>query len=160
MNLQSEKEELIEMFGIHFESIYHLSPLASRILGLLILDGCKAGLTFEEIVEKMQASKSSISTNLNLLLKMEKIQYQTIIGDRKKYFKAAPFSERLTNYIKIIEFEKKIIDKLHYYREKTASCKQETNNLTHAKAYKAYVQKIENLVLESITEFKEIEKNI
>ncbi len=71
--IQKEREELIEMFGIHFELLYNLPPLGSRILGLLIIDGCKTGLTFEEIVEKLGASKSSISTNLNLLLKMDKL---------------------------------------------------------------------------------------
>ena len=67
--MQEEKQELIEMFGVHFEQLYNISPLASRILGTLIIDGCKSGLTFEELVDKMQASKSSISTNINLLLK-------------------------------------------------------------------------------------------
>ncbi|KVV14738.1 GbsR/MarR family transcriptional regulator [Flavobacterium sp. TMP13] len=159
MDLQSEKEELIEMFGIHFESIYHLSPLGARILALLILDGCKEGLTFESIVETMHASKSSVSTNLNLLLKMDKIQYYTISGDRKKHFKAAPFSDRLIHYVKVIEYEKKIIDKLHAYREKTVLCEQESNSLKHSRSYQAYVQKVEKLLLESIQEFKELENN-
>ena len=82
-DIQKEKEELIEMFGIHFESVYHIPPLAGRIIGLLIVEGCKSGLTFETIVERLGASKSSISTNINLLLKMEKIFYFTIPCDRK-----------------------------------------------------------------------------
>jgi DNA-binding transcriptional regulator GbsR (MarR family) len=61
-----EREEIIEILGIHFESLYKISPLAGRILGLLIVDGCKSGLSFENIVEKLAASKSSISTNINL----------------------------------------------------------------------------------------------
>jgi len=73
--------------------------LAARIIGTLIIDGCKTGLTFDELVEKMQASKSSISTNLNLLQKMDKIFYFTKVGDRKKYFKAAPLSERINNFL-------------------------------------------------------------
>ena len=125
--IQKEREELIEMFGLHFELLYNLPPLGSRILGLLIIDGCKSGLTFEAIVEKMKASKSSVSTNLNLLLKMDKITYYTVAGDRKKYFKPSPFSERLANYIKLLEFEKKIIDRLIDYREKTVSCSEEQN---------------------------------
>ena len=54
MNIQKEKEELIEMFGIHFETLYHLPPLASRILGTLIIDCCRQGLTFEELVERIK----------------------------------------------------------------------------------------------------------
>ena len=35
--MQKEKQELIEMFGIHFEHQYNIPPLAARILGLLLL---------------------------------------------------------------------------------------------------------------------------
>lgn len=157
--IQKEREELIEMFGIHFELLYNLSPLGSRILGLLIIDGCKTGLTFEEIVEKTGASKSSISTNLNLLLKMDKINYYTLCGDRKKYFKPSQFSERLKNYIKILDFEKKIINKLISYREQTISCTEERCNMENVKAYKAHVCEVEELLIKTIEKFKEIEKN-
>ena len=123
--MQQEKQEIIEMFGVHFEQLYNIPPLASRIIGTLIIDGCKSGLTFEELVDKLQASKSSISTNLNLLLKMEKINYFTIVGDRKKYFKAAPLSQRLDNYLTLVKHEKILIDKIINYREKYVSCSQE-----------------------------------
>lgn len=157
--IQKEREELIEMFGLHFELLYNLPPLGSRILGLLIIDGCKSGLTFETIVEKMKASKSSVSTNLNLLLKMDKITYYTVAGDRKKYFKPSPFSERLANYIKLLEFEKKIIDRLIDYREKTVSCSEEQYNMENVKAYKNHVCEVEELLIKTIDQFKEIEKN-
>ena len=157
--IQKEREELIEMFGLHFELLYNLPPLGSRILGLLIIDGCKSGLTFEAIVEKMKASKSSVSTNLNLLLKMDKITYYTVAGDRKKYFKPSPFSERLANYIKLLEFEKKIIDRLIDYREKTVSCSEEQYNMENVKAYKNHVCEVEELLIKTIDQFKEIETN-
>ena len=159
MTIHQEKEELIEMFGIHFESLYNLPPLASRILGTLIVDCCKIGLTFESLVERMKASKSSVSTNLNLLLKLGKISYYTIPGDRKKYFKASPFSERLTNYLKILEFEKGIIEKMLAYREKTISCEEEQNNLENAKAYKIHVLEMEDLLIKIINKFKITEQN-
>ena len=81
--MEAEKQEIIEMFGVHFEQLYNIPPLAARILGTLIIDGCKSGLTFEELVEKMQASKSSISTNLNLLQKMDKINIRFKDGCKK-----------------------------------------------------------------------------
>lgn len=155
--IQKEREELIEMFGIYFESLFHIPPLAARILSILIIDGCKSGLTFETLVEKLAASKSSISTNLNLLLKMEKITYFTIVGDRKKYFKPAPISNRLTKYLKMIESEEFIIDKMVAYREKTAVCDAEKCNLENIKAYKSHLQQVEKLIINTISEFKEIE---
>lgn len=157
--IQKEREELIEMFGIHFELLYNLPPLGSRILGLLIIDGCKTGLTFEEIVAKMKASKSSVSTNLNLLSKMDKITYYTVAGDRKKYFKPSPFSERLANYIKLVDFEKTILDRLIHYREQTITCSEERYNMEDIIAYKTHICEVEELLIKTIEKFKIIEEN-
>lgn len=159
MDIQKEKEELIEMFGVHFETLYHFPPLASRILGMLILDACNFGITFETLVEKTGASKSSVSSNLNLLLKIGKITYYTLPGDRKKYFRPSPFSERMSNYVKIIEFEKEIIKRMTAYREKTAVTHEEICNLEHTKEYERHVLQMETLLLQTIEKFKQIEKN-
>lgn len=155
--MDDEKSELIELFGIHFERLYNISPLGGRILATLVIDGCKSGLTFDELVEKMQASKSSVSTNLNLLLKTNKIEYFTIKGDRKKYFKAAPLSQRLKNYLTIVDGEKMLIDKLMDYRKKNISCVQEEINFQNMCAYKEHVLQVEQLLLSTINKFKSIE---
>lgn len=34
-NAEKEKEELIELFGIHFEKFHMLPPLAARIFGYI-----------------------------------------------------------------------------------------------------------------------------
>jgi DNA-binding transcriptional regulator GbsR (MarR family) len=155
---KKEKEELIEMFGIHFENNHNLPPLGARILATLILDGCRTGITFEDLVERLGASKSSISTNLNLLLKIGKINYYTLPGDRKKYFKPSPFSERLNGYMRMLAFEKEIIDRMVEYRQKTASSREEEINLENVKAYKDHVIEVEQLLAKTIEKFKEIEK--
>jgi DNA-binding transcriptional regulator GbsR (MarR family) len=67
LNNQKKKERKSLKYSVSILSLYKISPLAGRILGLLIVDGCKSGLSFENIVEKLAASKSSISTNINLL---------------------------------------------------------------------------------------------
>ena len=152
-----EREEIIEMFGIHFESIFEISPLAGRILGILIVDGCRVGLTFENLIDKLGASKSSISTNLNLLLKMEKITYSTIAGDRKKYYKPAPLSDRFSNYLKMLKSEQLIIDKMIHYREKTVSCTEEQFSLENVRFYKTHLEQVEDLIVRTISEFKETE---
>ena len=146
------------MFGIHFENNHNLPPLGARILATLILDGCRTGITFEDLVERLGASKSSISTNLNLLLKIGKITYYTLPGDRKKYFKPSPFSERLSGYMRMLAFEKEIIDRMVEYRQKTASCREEEINLENVKAYKDHVIEVEQLLARTIEKFKEIEK--
>jgi len=157
-DIKKEREELIEMFGIHFETFHNLPPLGSRIFATLILDACRCGITFEDLVEQTGASKSSVSTNLNMLLKLGKITYYTLPQDRKKYFKPSPFSERFSNYMRMIEFEKVILDKMLSYREKTASCAAEKGDLANAKAYKDHVLEMEELIKKTIEKFKEIEK--
>lgn len=155
--MQEEKNELIEMFGIHFEQLYNVSPLAARILATLTIDGCKSGLTFEDLVDRLKASKSSISTNLNLLQKMEKINYFTLLGDRKKYFKAAPLSQRLNNYLTLVNNENVLIDKVISYRKKTITCPQEEVSLQNSFAYKEYMFSAHQLLTHSIEKFKELE---
>lgn len=154
---EKDREEIIEMFGVHFESTFDIPPLAARILGVLIIDGCRSGLTFESLIEKLGASKSSISTNLNLLLKMEKITYFTVLGDRKKYYRPAPLSNRLSNYLKMIKWEQLIIDKMIAYREKTISCVEEKINLENIKFYKSHIEQVEGIIIKTISEFKDIE---
>lgn len=158
MNLEKEKSELIGLFAVHFERFFNLPPLASRILGELILDGCKGGITFDEIVERTQSSKSSVSTNLNLLLKLGKITYATLPGDRRKYFKPAPFSERLDNYRKMLEFEKALLEKMVSCRENSCSCPAEKLDLKNIQAYQQHVLDVEKMLDRTIGRFRDIEK--
>jgi DNA-binding transcriptional regulator GbsR (MarR family) len=130
-------------------------------MAVLVIEGCKTGLTFEYLIEKMRASKSSISTSLNLLLKAEHIEYYTQSGDRKKYFKAAPLSQRLNNYLLLLENEKKLIDKIISYRKKNNSCDLENINLQNSIAYQEHILQIEKVLTNTIEKFKSIEnKNI
>jgi len=80
-----EKMALVEKLGVHLENREQLAPVAARILSYIILTG-KKGATFEDMVTILCASKSTISTHLNHLQDLNKIQYFTKTGDRKKYF--------------------------------------------------------------------------
>lgn len=81
----SKKMALVERLGVHLESKNNLAPVAARIMAYIILTG-KRGTTFDEMVEVLCASKSTISTHLNHLQDLKKIEYFTKTGDRKKYF--------------------------------------------------------------------------
>lgn len=83
-----EKKKLIEEVGLHFEKAKQMSPLAARIYAIMILSPYD-GHTFGEILEMTCASKSSVSTQLNLLLQLKKVEYFTKSGDRKRYFRAS-----------------------------------------------------------------------
>ncbi|WP_010134502.1 GbsR/MarR family transcriptional regulator [Ochrovirga pacifica] len=83
--------KLIEKLGVHFEQKDKLAPVAARIVAYIILNG-KKGTSFDELVENLCASKSTISTHLTYLQSREKIIYFTKTGDRKKYFILNPDS--------------------------------------------------------------------
>lgn len=64
-----------------------MQPAAARITGLLMIAD-KTELTFDEIRETLNLSKSATSNALNLLLNLNRIGYITKPGDRKRYFKS------------------------------------------------------------------------
>lgn len=111
--MKTSKQELIEILGVHLEGEHKLPPLASRIYAILILTA-EEGLTFEDILERSGASKSSVSTSLNLLLSMGMISYFTKHGDRRRFFSVKKdknyFLTKLKENLKRLEAEKNIID--------------------------------------------------
>jgi len=122
VELMKLKKELIEEMGVYFECQDMLSPLSSRIFGYLALAGDK-GATFDEILEELQVSKSSLSTNLQLLQSMGRIGYYTKSGDRRRYFKASVDNmiNRLDDKINSWKKERELHVKVLNYREKTLS---------------------------------------
>ena len=73
--------------------MHDVSPMAAKILSVLGVEGCAEGLTFEYLIERLQASKSTLSTNINFLL------------DRK-YFKSFPFDKRFSGFLELIRTER------------------------------------------------------
>lgn len=84
--LTPEQKQLIEKIGIYHEQ-QGFPPVVGRIMGLLFVAN-QPHLTFEEIIENLNISKSATSNALNLLLQMRLIEYTTFSGDRKRYFSA------------------------------------------------------------------------
>jgi len=85
MNLNDKQKAVIEKIGINYETA-GLQPAAARIMGLLYVAD-KPELTFDEITDCLQISKSATSNALNLLLQTGQIEYITFSGDRKRYFR-------------------------------------------------------------------------
>lgn len=152
--MKEEKAALIEEIGLHFESLYDIPPLASRIYATLILNG-NEGFSFEELTELMQASKSSVSTSINLLLQLGKITYYTKPGDRKRYFKkeANYLKMRLEKYIKIIDREIQIFDKTFEYLKRSNPESYESGKDIKA-AYHNYLERSKSLMLETIPQLE------
>lgn len=95
VRLNEKQKALIQKFGVFFEK-NGLSPAQARIVGLLMICD-RAELTFEEIYQTLQLSKSAVSTALSSLQMMGRIEYYTKPGDRKRYFFVNPIKTESDN---------------------------------------------------------------
>lgn len=158
MSKEQRKKSLIEELGVHFETTYDFPPLAARIYSSLVLTE-EEGLTFEECLTKRGASKSSISTSLNLLLKMGLIAYFTKSGDRKRYFKLADkntfFIDKLSENLKKIENEGTIIAKVGAFN-KEFNTKKHKDNTPMTDLFLKYLEESKRLLIKTIEEFKNL----
>lgn len=90
IQLRSGQVELIERLAVDQEK-GGLQPAPAKVFALLMVSDATQ-LTFDEIRETLGISKSATSQAINQLLMINRIEYTTHIGDRRRYFKA-----RITN---------------------------------------------------------------
>ena len=95
IELEERRINLVEKIGVFLEK-YGYQPIPARIIGLLLVTE-KPYLTFDEIKDNLKVSKSAVSIGLNLLLGTQQIDYITLPGDRKRYFKS-----RITEWREIV----------------------------------------------------------
>lgn len=84
--LSEKKMELIEKIGVFF-SEGGMKPSTARISALLLVSD-KIELTFDEIREILNLSKSATSNGLNFLLSTKRVEYVRKRCDRKRYFRS------------------------------------------------------------------------
>lgn len=108
-------QDAVKFYG----TILNLPPLASKIYSYLIFDFDKVGITFDEFVEVFSASKSSISTNLNLLINSELIIDVNKMDERKRYFFANDDYKkiRFEKIVQKMQDELKLLDDLKNFRK-------------------------------------------
>lgn len=82
--LTEKQRELVEKFGV-IEEQMGIAPAPARVNALLTIADTPE-LTFDEIREALQLSKSATSNAINYLLTLDRIGYKTKPGDRKRYF--------------------------------------------------------------------------
>lgn len=156
MQLSQKKKELIEEVGIYLEERANLSPLASRIYALLILS-CHEGLSFDAIVKGMQASKSSISSNINVLLQLGYIEFYTKHGDRKRYFRTSDsyLKNTLEQQAHLLKKSLKIIAKINHFNEHFNSEKFKKEQ-TISNLYETLLKDQLTKINETLIDFKKI----
>lgn len=126
-NICEHKMRLVEKLGVHLENREQLAPVAARIMAYVILTG-KKGTTFEELVKLLCASKSTISTHINHLQGLNKLEYFTKTGDRKKYF--------IINKDSIIHHIDNLINEWQEVRELHLEIKAYKNSINNQKIEK------------------------
>ncbi len=157
--LCKQKHALVEKLGISIETKDQLAPVEARILSYLILTG-KVGATFEDLVTKLCASKSTISTHLKHLQDLKKIEYFTKIGDRKKYFvmNHDTILQSIDNMIDTWSVQKELHIEIKEYKEKenTFNTDEATKfDLTFHDNYIQFLNEATKSILELRTKIKE-----
>jgi DNA-binding transcriptional regulator GbsR (MarR family) len=88
MSVINQRNTFIEESGILFETM-GMTRMAGRIMGYLMITD-KDMASFEELTQVLQASKSSISTNVKACTLVGFIKPITQPGDRKTYYMLSP----------------------------------------------------------------------
>ena len=83
--LTKDQQQLIERVGVIFEGT-GLAPAPARVSALLMVVP-EAELPFDDISRLLNLSKSATSNALNFLMNMNKVEYLTKPGERKRYFR-------------------------------------------------------------------------
>lgn len=159
MSKEKEQALLIEEIGVGIEERLKLSPLASRLYALLILSSYE-GITFEEIREIIQASKSSTSVNINVLTQLNYVVFYTKPGDRKRYFRLAKYSQLTTleSYLQDIDSEMTMVDRINTFNKKYHPGKF-TNEKSLGNLFQNYLAQKQNLVERTIKKMKHFREN-
>lgn len=109
--------DMVKFYG----DVLHLPPLAAKIYSYLIFDFDRKGVSFDEVVEVFSASKSAVSSNLNLLLNLNIITDFNKIDERKRFFvmNEKYMKIRFDEIIEKMESELSILNKLKDFRNTT-----------------------------------------
>lgn len=115
--MNETKRELIRDFSSYMESTQNIPPLTSKIFSYLLLD-CGNGVTFDELIDVFNASKSSVSNSLNFLTQIKYIEYFTKIEDRKRFYRIVPNNlvMRLQNIKEMLGSERNLSSRLRAYK--------------------------------------------
>lgn len=156
--MSSEKNQLTEEIGLSIEKRFNITPLAARIYAFLSLSTYE-GLTFEEIREAMQASKSSISVNIKVLNQLGYITYQTKSGDRKRYFKISKYFQiqTLKLHLESLENEMEIVSKINAYNRKYHPEKFSQEN-SLGEIAQNHILEIQNMIQKTIQKISNLKK--
>lgn len=131
--------DLFKETSAHYERFHKMQPLTARLYALLVFNNCPDGLSFDDMLEIFQSSKSSISHSLNTLIEMNFIEQYKKENERKRYFRINRnlFLKRLEDVKERLIEEKKIYTKINEYKKTNAKA------LFKPEVFNFYIQHLE-----------------
>lgn len=149
-----EVVQLFQDYCAHHEIVHRFSPLTAQIYTYITFVNNKDGVTFDELVENLHTSKSSVSTSLNLLLSNNLVEQFNKINERKRFFRLNDnyITERLILIRDIISKEKELTIKLKNCQKKGLLNTQ--SSLSTADLYIEHLEKSKIHLTETIEKLK------
>lgn len=86
--MSEEQERFIEQLGLLLEETDRVPRIAGRIFGALLLSADP--LSIDEMAERLQVSRASISIDARRLEQVGMLERVTRRGDRRDYYRIAP----------------------------------------------------------------------
>ena len=114
VQLREEQITLLEKLAVVNEKM-GLQPAMAKVLALLTVSD-DPELNFEQIMETLNLSKGATSQAINHLLLVNRIDYKTRIGDRKRYFYSKiigwreNFLEQVTKLKQLAAIHKEVLE--------------------------------------------------
>lgn len=141
--LEEQKKILVEKYGLFMEKQEKFTPISARIFATLLINK-ENGSTFDELVNFLGASKSTISTNLKSLQESDTIDFFTKPGDRKKYFTLNPvgFLSRIEDDLKMYKTEHQLATEVVNFKKEANEILSNTDDkfeLSHETPYLDYL---------------------
>ncbi|MGH7541170.1 MAG: GbsR/MarR family transcriptional regulator [Gemmatimonadota bacterium] len=105
----SPAEHFVERMGVSAEE-EGLPRICGRLMGLILLEG--GPFSFEELAERLQVSRSSVSTNARILESRGIIERAGLPGDRHTYYRVAgdPYHGMISALLRRKRQAKRIIE--------------------------------------------------
>jgi len=82
-----EERKLYDDMVSFYGSLFRLPPLNSKVYVYLMFDFEYQGVTFNELIDRFQVSKSSLSNALQMLIQHKFVEYTTPIHSRKRRYR-------------------------------------------------------------------------
>lgn len=108
------KKELYQDMVAFYGNLYGLPPLNAKIYVYMMIDPKTDGYTFDELLEKFNVSKSSLSNSLQMLIQNKYVEYITPIDSRKRYYRINPkfMGIRFGNILDKLVREKELMQRM------------------------------------------------